>query len=442
MYRVLLIESDVDFQKLFTLNLNAYIGAETYAVNNIDDAISMLRNDEEGINLIICRSMINDENVTKGMSEYLDSELEMIPILSMGDIQVEEFGVTAIDGNDWKDVIRESAKILEVTSKKMMEHNQDLDSFFPIPIYNLAEVDTEVCDVDVYIYESDNFDLIIEQGEPFPIVLLEELKGSGIQHLYVQKNDRLKFVNQMTANILMALKSEGLSDKKQISLGSVAFDTVHDMLELTGMTQSAVELAQESVNNMVRLVDHNDPLFELLSKLKENSNSYLYQHSVMISAIAHKVVRSMDWGSAEQADKICFVALFHDICLESDTQARIHSNRDLRKSDLSEREKKLVEQHALKASMLVKSNPNAPFGADSIILQHHGMLNGIGFTSEQNSSLSQLAIVFLVAEDFCDRIINVEPEFFNRDNIVNSLKRKYNKGMFRKVVEVIENINL
>ncbi len=442
MYRVLLVESDNDFQKLFSLNLNAYVGAETFMATNIDDAIAQLRNDEVGINLIICRHKIGETEITKEISEYLDSELEMIPILSMGDMQVEEFGVTTISGNDWKNVIRESAKILEVTSKKMMEHNQNLDSYFPIQIQHLAEVDTEICDVDVYIYESDNFDLIIEKGEAFPFILIEELKGSGVVHLYVEKNERLKFVNQMTANILNALKSEGLSDEKQISLGSVAFDTVQNMLELSGMTENAVELAQESVNNMVRLVEHGDPLFDLLRKLKENTDSYLFQHSVLIAAIAHKVVLSMDWGSEEKADKICFVALFHDICLENDEQAKIYTNRDLRKSSLSEREKKVVEQHALKASMLVKANPNVPFGADSIILQHHGMLNGIGFSAEQNSSLSQMAIVFMVVEDFCNRIISVEPEFFNRANIINSLKRKYSKGMFRKVVEVIENMNL
>lgn len=421
--------------------MNAYIGANTVVSQNSEDAILQIENDEEGIDLIICRYKIEEEPITEEIVGYLNDSMQIIPILSMGDMQKEHQGVTNITGGDWKEVIRESAKILEVTSKKMMEQNESLDQFFAIPIESLAAVDTEVCDVDVFIYESDNFDQIIEKGEPFPFILIEEMTGSGIEHLYVRKNDRLKFTNQMTANILLALKRTDLSEEKEIAISGVAFDTVRDMLELSGMTDQAIELANESVNSMVNLVNKTDPLFALLEKLKKNTNSYLYQHSVLIAAIAHNIVLKMDWGTAEQANKICFISMFHDICLENDEQAKIHTNVALTRSDLPPREKKLVEQHALKASMLVKANPKAPYGADSIILQHHGKLNGIGFSSELNNSLSQLAIVFMVAEDYAERILSIDPEFFKRENIMNALKRKYSKGMFLKVVETLEKID-
>ncbi len=442
MYKVLLVESDSDFQKLFSLNLNAYIGAHTVQSQSSEDAILSLDNDEEGIDLIICRYKLGEEIVTQEIVDYLNDSMQIIPVLSMGDMQQEYQGVTAINGNDWKEVIRESAKILEVTSKKMMEHNESLDQFFAIPIENLASVDTEVCDVDVFIYESDNFDQIIEKGEPFPFILIEEMTGSGIELLYVKKNDRLKFINQMTANILMALRDPNISEDKEITLSGVAFDTVRDMLELSGMTDVAIELANESVNSMVKLVNQTDPLFALLEKIKKNTGSYLYQHSVLIAAIAHHIVLKMDWGSQEHANKICFIAMFHDICLENDEQAKINSQIALSRSDLSPRDKKLVEQHALKASMLIKANPKAPYGADSIILQHHGKLNGIGFSNELNSSLSQLAIVFVVAEDYCERIISIEPEFFKRENVMNAMKRKFHKGMYLKVVEALETMGL
>ena len=47
----------------------------------------------------------------------------------------------------------------------------------------------------------------------------------------------------------------------------------------------------------------------------------------------------------------------------------------------------------------------------------------------------------MVAEDYAERILSVDPEFFKRENIMNALKRKYSKGMFLKVVETLEKID-
>jgi len=65
------------------------------------------------------------------------------------------------------------------------------------------------------------------------------------------------------------------------------------------------------------------------------------------------------------------------------------------------------------------------------------MLNGIGFTKELNSSLSPLAIVFLIAEEYSDQLLNVDPEFFKKDNVIEKLRGKYTKGMFKKVLDVL-----
>jgi HD-GYP domain-containing protein (c-di-GMP phosphodiesterase class II) len=206
---------------------------------------------------------------------------------------------------------------------------------------------------------------------------------------------------------------------------------------MAGMTEQAIELAERSVQNMANIIDDFDEIEELLKNLKSNSNSYRYQHAVLNSALSYNIISKIEWGSAEQKEKVCFISLFHDILLETDEQAKISSNKELKNSELSTKEKKLVEQHALKASLLIKSHPKAPYGADSIILQHHGMLNGIGFSKELNSSLSPLAIVFQIAEEYTDQLLNVDPEFFKKDNVISALKEKYNKGMFKKVVETL-----
>jgi response regulator RpfG family c-di-GMP phosphodiesterase len=432
-----MIETDLNFQKIFSLNLNAFVGAETFFVSEKEEALDFLRNDEEGIDVVITNHKKDSEAAIEVLS-FLNGEKIKTDIVNLAGPEHDSPLIHNLSDEDWKEVIRKVANILEVTSKKMMEQNDSLDEMFPILLDNLYNVEVEESATDVYVFEDDTFEVIIEAGEEFPLILLKSMKIEGVKYLYIKKNERLNFINQITNNILLKLGSENLTTDEKISIGQFGFDTFKDILSMAGMTEQAIELAEKSVENMSNILEEFDEIEELLKNLRANSNSYRYQHSVLNAAISYDIVSKIEWGSKEQKDKICFISLFHDILLETDEQAKIASNRELKKSEITPKEKKLVEQHALKASLLIKSHPKAPYGADSIIMQHHGMLNGVGFPKELNSALSPLAIVFMIAEDYTDQLLNVDAEFFKKDNVIATLKERYNKGMFKKVVETLE----
>ncbi|OIQ18006.1 MAG: hypothetical protein BM556_11325, partial [Bacteriovorax sp. MedPE-SWde] len=391
MFKVLMIESDENFQKIFSLNLNAFVGAETFFVSSTEDAIIFLENDEQGIDVVITNDKKTKSNSTLDIFNYSQESKSSINIISIGGDSSDSDNIHTIKDEDWKEVIRQTAKILEVTSSKMMEKDKDLGEMFPILLSNLYDVEVEESATDVFLLEDNEYETIIEAGEEFPIILLKSMKIDEVKYLYIRKADRLKFINQITKNILLKLGSKDLNKEQKVSIGQFGFDTFKDILSMAGMTEQAIKLAEKSVENMSNILEEFDEIEALLKSLKQNSNSYRYQHSVLTAAVSYDIVSKIDWGSKEQKDKVCFISLFHDITLETDEQAKICTNKELKSSSITAKEKKLVEQHALKASLLLKSIPKAPYGADSIVLQHHGMLNGIGFTKELNSSLSPLA---------------------------------------------------
>jgi hypothetical protein len=132
--------------------------------------------------------------------------------------------------------------------------------------------------------------------------------------------------------------------------------------------------------------------------------------------------------------------------LENDKQAQIKSKDELRRAEFDTREKNLVEKHAQLAAELVHKYPHAPMGADQIIRQHHGVLNGAGFSDHFGANLSPMAIVFIIAEEFTRIIIQSEAALLNGHQSLNSrvmiqeLKTTFPTARFQKIIDLLETI--
>src|SRR5690606_12585819 len=137
-------------------------------------------------------------------------------------------------------------------------------------------------------------------------------------------------------------------------------------------------------------------------------SSYLFKHTQILTYICLHIIKNIDWGNAEQEEKISFIAFFHDIALEKDEHAEIKTTIELKKANFPLAERQLIEKHAQLAAEFVSKFPHAPMGADQIIRQHHGTLNGIGFSEHWGNNISPISIVFIVAEEFTRIIMKRE----------------------------------
>jgi len=177
--------------------------------------------------------------------------------------------------------------------------------------------------------------------------------------------------------------------------------------------------------------------------LENSGGGYLHKHSMLGAVLAQQVVGQLKWGSKTQREAICFILYFHDICIPKDHLAEINSAKQFKDANLNQEDKKIVESHALKASELLSNMPKVPFGTVEVILQHHGMANGIGFSETLSSRVSPLACVFHVVEEVVDAILHTpQGKSFNLGFTMNELSQRFNKGHYLEAMEAIKMLKL
>jgi HD-GYP domain-containing protein (c-di-GMP phosphodiesterase class II) len=335
---------------------------------------------------------------------------------------------TLPNGLDLRGVIKGAASALAITAQQMVDKKVEDD--FPVPARYFEWINHPVCNV------------LSKDGKVL-CSAMEKLDSSLWKNddcLYVSKVDRLKIVNQITAELIGRLEDKELNPDESVQAGASSYELLSHKLVSLGLNEETIAQAQKNMMSLRRQVKAYPKLGALLQRMLSNQAGYLYRHTQIVTYISLHIVRNIDWGTPEQEDKIAFIAFFHDIALEVDSQAKIHTKEELRTSKMPTREKTLVDKHAQVAAELVHKYPHAPMGADQIIRQHHGMLNGIGFSDHFGANLSPMAIVFVVAEEFTRLILNKENGPLSGKELVRELRERFPTSRFKKIIDSLEEI--
>lgn len=434
----ILVEDDSKLRKLYELNLNLYVGTKVVHQHNADDVIEYIKKKNK-VNLIVSEPAIGDENTILKIYYFIKSQKLNVPIILLGENIKLQNEVTQIENTKWQQVIKQSAKFLGMTAEKM--NNLKVPDYYPIPTRNFLPINVLSCD----IYMNDpkargqnlGFAKLIKANVEYETSIIEKAILDGVEKLFVLKENRLKFVNAFSDQVAADVNKVYASKDDQMMSTANSFYAAKEMINLTGLTDRALTLAKRTVDDMSATVSSCHGLADLWEILERNKLGYVYQHCLMISLMAHYAIPKMEWGTKEQQTKICFVSFFHDITIPEEHLAKIKSEDELAAADLSEEDEDRVMRHSQKAAELLKDYPRFPFGSEMIILQHHGALNGYGFTERLDSRITPLAIVFRVIEDYVNELLEQGKDHFDKKQILIKLKKKYDKGQYRKVIAAL-----
>jgi response regulator RpfG family c-di-GMP phosphodiesterase len=431
----LLVENNEKIESFYRLNLYTWLALETVTAVDATTAMKILGSAEgKEINLIIARAQIGKEQTALELVNFLKSKNLEIPVIVIGPGK-EVPGTFAHMKNSLqlKTMIQGSAKALGITAQAMM--NKPVPDYFPIPLPFFSFLKRSVCTV----YAQDK-SVLFEKMKDFSKDEIKSLESSGVKTLFVNKLDRLEFVNNLTTELMATLDEKELSADEQMSAGDATLNLASKKLVSMGITEETVGLAHKAMDVMKKNAKQNPKLSQLLDRLLANKTSYLFTHTQLLSYIGLHIVKNIDWGNNEQEEKICFIAFFHDIALEKDEHGKIKSSLELKKADFSEIDKSLVDKHAQISAELVSKFPHAPMGADQIIRQHHGTLNGVGFSEHFGNNVSPMSIVFIVAEEFTRIVLKYSESEMNRTQMIRELKDAFPKARFQKVIDLLNTI--
>jgi len=436
----LLIEGNQKIESFYMLNLTTWVGLDSIPKRRTEFAIKLLEEGQTKIDLIICRNKIEKEDSAKAIIDYLKSKNLSIPVIIIGAGRTPEGAFAHIPNSlDLKNVIKNSAKALNITAQEMV--GKIVPDFFPIPIQYFTHLKRSVCDV--YSTDFDNPDkyiIRINKLAEYTAETITTMISEGVDFLYVDKLDRLDFVNNVTNELVTMMEQTELEEDERINASEKSVELLSQKLKTIGINEETITLAKKSMENIRGNIKKSPLLAKLIDRLLSNKTSYLFKHTQVLTFVALHIIRNIDWGTPEQEDKIAFICFFHDIALENDQQGMIKSNLELKKSNFNTREKSLVEKHAQIAAEMVAKFPHAPMGSDQIIRQHHGQLNGMGFSEHYGSNISPMAIVFIIAEEFTRIILAREFGPFDRPEMIKELRQSFTTARFQKTVDLLESI--
>ena len=426
----LLVEDNDELAKFYRLNLKVWVGAEVCRAANIKEVEVFLQKNKN-IDLIISKAAF-----TPIVKKLLDADNTRE--ISHIDIGSKNFdGETIENGLEIKPLLQASAKALGVTAKDMAK--MVVPDYFPLDLLYFASIKQPICSI--YSCNEGSYEVVFKADEDIDRQKLVELKQGGHESLFVEKNDRLKLVTNLTQEIVTKIKPEALNPAEVLSASEMTQQLLQFKLRRIGITPETADLAKANIKNMVAASRKFPKLGKLMARLLKNKSSYLYKHSQVLMFVCSHLMDHIDWGNEEQKKTINFVAFFHDIALENEEQAQIHTEAQLKQSKISKQEKELVHKHAQIAAELVVKFPHAPMGADTIIRQHHGITHGVGFSDSYGGNLSPMSVVFILAEDFVDHLINSGTDL-NIDSKIKQMRARYSTQRFQKIIDILETVAL
>ena len=451
MRQAILISDNEVVNSLYEVNLRAYVGVNVTVKSTVESAIDLI-NQNPNIDAIICFNKINKtDNAVQMIYDTLAKIKVSIPIIGMGVTNIDIPNSLLIKNKyDIKALLQSMAKVMEVTAKEMA--NMSVPKYFPIPLKLFSQIEKSHCDI-YFRNQKENFEFeyfkILEKSQPIGDSLQKYI-SEGIEHLHIDADERLRFINKTSKAMIGELERDNLSSEERIEITQQGMSIVaEEVFENQVISSELVEVSKACIASINKVCKAVPKLKNLLGMLMENQSDYVYKHSILTTYIATQIISKISWGSAEQQSKIAFSLFFHDIFLVPiyKKYPDAVTEEDLLFMDnVTDAEKQVVLDHAKMAGELVKTFPKCPMGADMIITQHHGMTSGQGFAVSFKDDISPLSKIMIISEEIANSMLismaHGDKISTNKEAIAKRLSEKYKNHTYGKVVEAFKEIKV
>ncbi len=115
------------------------------------------------------------------------------------------------------------------------------------------------------------------------------------------------------------------------------------------------------------------------------------------------ILGKTQWRSDQNAVKLCYAALIHDIALKNQELAQLDTMAEFekRKAEFTPEDQKVMLYHTVRAAERVRSFDAIPPDVDTICIQHHERPDGSGFPRKlKYPQITALSAVFIVAHEY------------------------------------------
>lgn len=438
MSQTILIEPNEELRKIYSLNLNTFAGTDVIIRKDADDAIQLMRI-LPTISLIVVKNKVGAETSAVKIFQYLQETHMDVPMMVLGDCApLQEKVLCMPEPVSWEQLVQSAAKLLGVTPEDLAK--RVTPEFVAVGLSYFYEINQVPCDVYLRIRKAPGeFQFVkrIHSKDHFDASVIKKYEDQGLQELYIQHDYRQYFTTFVTNSLVKKLERDDLGLEERILTTARSYDVVTDQVTSVGIDASIVELADASIKSMISSVKNSPQLTQLLKFLFSSKVSFAYQRCHLIAVMCQYILSKQSWYQPKHLEVLSFVSFFSDITLKSTKQIYVNGDDDLRNLDLTDEERTAVMTHARDAAALLKDHPGANEYIKTVLLQHHGKLDGVGFEENPGEELHPLSKVFIVADAFVKTLLRPDLPSTKKD-ILPILYAKYQHPSYQKIIKALE----
>jgi HD-GYP domain-containing protein (c-di-GMP phosphodiesterase class II) len=290
--------------------------------------------------------------------------------------------------------------------------------------------------VEVFLRLSkDKFVKIINLDEKDSVSIIDHYLGKGAISFYISKEEFEKVEGRIEKSLdknLETLSSGELSTAQKHPLILDSIDNVKDLVINLGMGPVMAERVTKIVNSSQAAYTDTDSM-EALYEILMQKEGYIIQHGYLTGFICSGIIRSLGWDKDSLIQKIITAALFQNVTLETEQQAKIYDLNDPLFEELDDYSKELVECHPFLSADLMEEGKHFGEKVKKMILAHHEQPSGSGFPGKHNAnSISPLEAAFVLSTNFAHRLIQSD-DLKSAGILAKELNEVYHVGNYKKV---------
>lgn len=292
---------------------------------------------------------------------------------------------------------------------------------------------------DVYLeLTPTKFGKIITKNKTYSHQLIQTYSRKNVKHLYLRKDEYLKFLDTTIKNLLKIYDVKLSDRKKYIILHLKTIFIIHQFLKTVSVSDDVIKLTHLFIDSTREIVKSKENVVELINQLVKSPNMTFAEHSLATAYVCESILYYMGWNADMSRDKLLLASILQDIGLSNDEMIKIRSLNDPSFKNLSEEDQLEFSNHPLRAAEL--STFFSGFSdVDFILSEQHEHPTGGGFPKGLNSSgLTTISCIFILASNFIARIATSNKDANAIKEILGSMGRIYCTGNFKDPLKALE----
>lgn len=440
MTKIFLIEDNAIYSDLISANLITFLDADIEKRNAAAEFVksSGFLSD---VNLVICQNKIGSENTAEIIQRYIIENKIDVKLIILGGqgLLDNEFTSTIDDPKEWKNLITMAAKLLGISDAALAK--RATPDFSPVSINYFLNLNSVNCEVFIRIKKTPVEYQLVKRFHKDELITKENInhyKDLGLEFFYIAKDDLKDFTAFLTKTLISKLDAPNIEMTEKLEIMGESYNAVtKEILEL-GFTPEVVQLTDTIIDTMVKNVEQSPAMTTLLTKVVNAQTPLGFQRCHMTTAIATECLKNLMMSQDTSILDFTFAAFFHDIALADRMElSLINTKAELNATNLSSEDRDLILNHAVEAAALIYKYPNVPKGVEDLIMQHHGVAHGLGF-SNNIEELSMTSQVFIIAHDFVLEILKYKENKTIPHSISADLRKKYPSKSCAKIIGALE----